>query len=90
LSNLADIDVIISFISGTMSETLVHKLGCKSPHTTKKLLDITTNHAWEKTWWERSLTIAKRKPSATKRPTKKMVIIMKGRKSEINGGTMTC
>ena len=36
------------------------------------------------------MTIAKRKPSATKRPTKKMAIIMKGRKSEINGGTMTC
>lgn len=31
-----------------MSETLVHKLGCKSSRTTKELLDITTSHAsWE-------------------------------------------
>lgn len=31
LTNLASADVIITFISGTMSKTLVHKLRRKSP-----------------------------------------------------------
>jgi hypothetical protein len=46
LANLADVDIIIigEFISGTTSETLVHKLGHKSPRTTKELLDIATTH----------------------------------------------
>jgi hypothetical protein len=33
------------FLSGTTYESLVHKLGHKSPQTTKELLDIATNHA---------------------------------------------
>lgn len=45
LSNLADTDVISAFISGTMSETLVHKLGHKSPRTMKEVLEIVTNNA---------------------------------------------
>jgi hypothetical protein len=44
LSNLADVDVINAFILDTTSEILVHKLGHKSPRTTKELLNITTNH----------------------------------------------
>jgi hypothetical protein len=39
--------VIIAFISGTTNETLVHKLGRKSPQTMKELLDIATNHTLE-------------------------------------------
>jgi hypothetical protein len=34
-----------AFLSGTTCGSLVHKLGCKSPWTTKELLDITTSHA---------------------------------------------
>ena len=45
LPNVVDVDVIGAFLSGTTCESLVHKLGCKGPHTTKKLLDITTSHA---------------------------------------------
>ena len=37
--------MIGAFLSGTTFESLVHKLGCKGPRTTKELLDITTNHA---------------------------------------------
>lgn len=44
LANLADADVINVFVSGTMSKTMVHKLGRKSPRTTKELLDIATTH----------------------------------------------
>lgn len=44
MSNLADVDIINAFILGTTSEILVHKLGHKSPRTTKELLNITTNH----------------------------------------------
>ena len=35
-------------MSGTTCESLVHKLGCKGPRTTKELLDITTSHASSK------------------------------------------
>ena len=44
LTHLTDVDVISAFTSGTTSETLVHKLGCKSPRTTKELLDIVMTH----------------------------------------------
>jgi len=43
--NVADIDVIGAFLSGTTYESLVHKLGRKGPRTTKELLDIATSHA---------------------------------------------
>jgi hypothetical protein len=36
--------VIGAFLSGTTCESLVYKLGCKRPKTTKKLLNITTSH----------------------------------------------
>ena len=45
LPNIADADIISAFLSGTSNESLVHKLGRKSPWTTKELLDIATNHA---------------------------------------------
>jgi hypothetical protein len=45
LPNVADVDVIEAFLSGTNFESLVHKIGCKHPQTTKELLDITTSHA---------------------------------------------
>lgn len=45
MTNLATADVISAFISTTTSETLVHKIGRKSPRITKELLDITTTHA---------------------------------------------
>jgi hypothetical protein len=45
LPNASDADVIGAFLTGTTCESLVHKLGCKSPRTTKELLDIVTNHA---------------------------------------------
>ena len=37
--------MIGAFLSGTTCESLVHKLGCKGPRTTKELLDIATSHA---------------------------------------------
>ena len=37
-------DVISAFLSGTTCESLLHKLGYLKPHTTRDLLDITTNH----------------------------------------------
>ena len=43
--DVADADVIGAFLSRTTCESLVHKLGRKSPQTTKELLDIATNHA---------------------------------------------
>ncbi|XP_066361161.1 uncharacterized protein [Miscanthus floridulus] len=45
LPNVANINVIGSFLSRTTCESLVHKLGRKGPRTTKELLDITTSHA---------------------------------------------
>jgi hypothetical protein len=45
LPNVTDADVIGAFMSGTTYESLVHKLGCKGPRTTKELLNITTSHA---------------------------------------------
>ena len=37
--------MIGAFLSETSYESLVHKLGCKDPWTTKELLDIATSHA---------------------------------------------
>ena len=42
---MANADIIGAFLSGTTCESLVHKLGCKGPWTTKELLDIMTTHA---------------------------------------------
>ena len=36
--------MIGAFLSGTIYESLVHKLGRKGPQTTKELLDIATSH----------------------------------------------
>ena len=38
-------DVISVFLSGMTCESLIHKLGCLMPHTTRDLLDVATNHA---------------------------------------------
>ena len=38
-------DVISAFLSGTTCESLIHKLGCLKPRTTRNLLDVATNHA---------------------------------------------
>ena len=38
-------DVISAFLSGTTYESLIHKLGCLKPRTTRDLLDIAMNHA---------------------------------------------
>ena len=45
MPNITDADVIGAFLSGITCESLVHKLGCKGPQTTKELLDIATSHA---------------------------------------------
>ena len=45
MPDVVDADVIGAFLSGTIYESPVHKLGCKGPQTTKELLDITTSHA---------------------------------------------
>ena len=45
LPDVVDTDVISAFLSGTTCESLIHKLGCLKPHTTRDLLDIATNHA---------------------------------------------
>ena len=37
--------MIGAFLSRTTYESLVHKLGCRGPRTTKELLDIATSHA---------------------------------------------
>ena len=39
-------DVISAFLSETTYKSLIHKLGCLKPRTTRDLLDIATNHAF--------------------------------------------
>ena len=43
--DVVDADVISAFLSETTCESLIHKLGCLKPRTTRDLLDVTTNHA---------------------------------------------
>ena len=45
LPDVVDADVINAFLSGTTYESLIHKLGCLKPRTTRDLLDIATDHA---------------------------------------------
>ena len=45
LPDVADADVISTFLSGMTCESLIHKLGCLKPRTTRDLLDVATNHA---------------------------------------------
>ena len=45
LPDVIDADVISAFLSGATCESLIHKLGCLKPHTTRDLLDVATNHA---------------------------------------------
>jgi hypothetical protein len=44
LPKVSDTNVISAFWSSMTCQTLVHKLGCDLPMTTKKLLDIATQH----------------------------------------------
>jgi hypothetical protein len=45
LPDVVDADVVSAFLSGTTCKSLVHKLGCPKPRTTRELLDIAMNHA---------------------------------------------
>jgi hypothetical protein len=45
LPDIIDADIISAFLSGTTCKSLVYKLGCRKPRTTRELLDIATNHA---------------------------------------------
>ena len=45
LPDVVDADIISAFLSRMTCKTLVHKLSCQKPHTTRNLLDIATNHA---------------------------------------------
>ena len=38
---------ISAFLSETTCESLIHKLGCLKPRTTRDLLDVATNHAFD-------------------------------------------
>ena len=38
-------NVISAFLSGTTYESLIHKLGCLKPRTTRDLFDVATNRA---------------------------------------------
>ena len=51
-------DVVSVFLYGTTYQSLVHKLGCVKPRTTRDLLDIATNHASDEEVSERSLATA--------------------------------
>jgi hypothetical protein len=66
MTNLANADIIRTFISRTTSETQVHKLGRKSPQTTKELHDIVTNHALGEDAMGRSSTTVSRRPNTTR------------------------
>ena len=45
LPDVIDAYVISAFLSRMNCESLIHKLGYLKPHTTRDLLDVTTNHA---------------------------------------------
>ena len=45
LPDVVDVDVISVFLSRTICESLINKLGCLKPQTTRDLLDIAMNHA---------------------------------------------
>ena len=44
LPDVVDADVISVFLLGTSCQSLIHKLGCVNPRTTRDLLDIAMNH----------------------------------------------
>ena len=48
LPDVVDVDVISVILSRTTYESLIHKLGCLKPRTTRDLLDITMNHVSSK------------------------------------------
>jgi hypothetical protein len=45
LPGATDNDTISAFQNGTTCTSLIHRLGCRMPRTTRELLDITSNHA---------------------------------------------
>jgi hypothetical protein len=46
LPGTTDNDVISAFQNGMTCTSLIHRLGCHTPRTTRELLDITSNHAY--------------------------------------------
>ena len=44
LPDVVDTDVICAFLSRTTCYSLIHKLDCLKPRTTRDLLDIAMNH----------------------------------------------
>ena len=45
LPDVIDADVISAFLSETTCESLIHKLSCLKPRTTRDQLNVATNHA---------------------------------------------
>jgi hypothetical protein len=45
LPGATDNDAISAFQNGTTCTSLIHRLGCRTPLTTRELLDIASNHA---------------------------------------------
>jgi hypothetical protein len=45
LPGATDNDAISAFQNGTTCTSLIHRLGCRTPRTTRELLDIASNHA---------------------------------------------
>jgi hypothetical protein len=46
LPNVVEADVVNAFLTGTTCKSLVHKLSCRKPCTTRELLYIATNHTF--------------------------------------------
>ena len=44
--DVIDADIISAFLSRTTCLSLIHRLGCLKPRTTRDLLDVATNHAF--------------------------------------------
>ena len=72
LPDVIDTDIINAFLSRTTYESLIHKLGCLKPRTTRDLFNIATNHAFDEEaievvfsdGWDRARPSMKTKESA--------------------------
>jgi hypothetical protein len=45
LPDVVNTDIVTAFLTGTSYKSLIHKLDCRKPRTTRELLDIAMNHA---------------------------------------------
>jgi hypothetical protein len=63
LPTIDNTDIIWAILFETTCESLVHKLGCMRPRTTKELLDIAMSHASGKEVVGRSLIALVARPS---------------------------